>query len=261
MLLQPHNLVPQLTTCCRYPNLSLNLPRSRFRTCARAYSRTCIRTRNRTRIRTCIRTCTHLRTCPTTPRRALDARLRTTRRVITHHHFPLMTKQSATSSAEKSKNELAIWSRRPTDPSAAPAIIISPRARPPPRVIDDALNLPTPPLTPIQVAVNIPEDPDRDKGTETPDEPPTVQTQTLDSSSPVTETTAATPSVHDTTTPASPISSRTSISNTSPSEVKSPSTPSTAVPAEYLPWLNLRKMKLRKSRSHLLPLRFLLLLL
>jgi ubiquitin carboxyl-terminal hydrolase 10 len=141
-----------------------------------------------------------------------------------------MTRKPATLSVEKAKNEVAIWSRRPKDPSAAPAIIISPLARPPPCVIDDALDLPTPPLTPIQTAASIPEDPDRDKGPETPDELPTVQTQTLDPSSPVTETTAATPSVH-TTTPASPISSRTSISNTSPSEVKSLSTPSTAVPA------------------------------
>ena len=145
---------------------------------------------------------------------------------------PLVTKQSAASSVEKSKNEFAIWSRRPTDPSVAPAIIISPRARPPPQVIDDALNLPTPPLTPVQVAVNIPEDPDRDKVMETSDEPPPAQTQMADSPSPATETTTATPSVHDITTPASPISSHTSISNTSPTDVKSPSTPSTTVPVE-----------------------------
>ena len=145
---------------------------------------------------------------------------------------PLVKKQPTSSSVEKSKNELAIWSRRPTDPSAAPAIIISSRARPPPHVVDDALNLPTPPLTPIQTSINIPEDPDRDKEVETSNEPPTAQARTSDYSSPVTETTAATPSVHDTTTPTSPISSHTSISNISPSEVKSPSTPSTAVPAE-----------------------------
>ena len=82
------------------------------------------------------------------------------------------------------------------------------------------------------MSVDIPEDPDRDKGVEISGEPPTAQMQTSDSSSPVTESTAATPSAHDTTTPASPISSHTSISNISPSEVKSPSTPSTAVPAE-----------------------------
>jgi len=78
----------------------------------------------------------------------------------------------------------------------------------------------------------VPEDPDREKEPEIPDDPPIVQTQTLDSPSPVTETTTATPSVHDTTTPASPISSRTSVSNTPPSEVKPHSTPSTAAPAE-----------------------------
>ena len=143
----------------------------------------------------------------------------------------LVTKRSAASSEEKSKNQFAIWSRRPTDPSAAPAIIISPRARPPPQVVDDALNLPTPPLTPVQAAVSIPEDPDRDK-TKAFDEPLAARTQTFGSPSPVTETTTVTPSVRDTTTPASPISSRTSISNTPPPHMKSPPTPSTTVPVE-----------------------------
>ncbi|EDR03249.1 uncharacterized protein LACBIDRAFT_307470 [Laccaria bicolor S238N-H82] len=42
----------------------------------------------------------------------------------------------------------AIWSRRPQDPSLAPSIIISPRARPPPEIVERALNLRTPPPSP-----------------------------------------------------------------------------------------------------------------
>ena len=39
----------------------------------------------------------------------------------------------------------AIWSRRPEDPSHAPSIIISPRARPPPDVVQQAIDRKTPP--------------------------------------------------------------------------------------------------------------------
>ncbi|KAF9472838.1 cysteine proteinase [Pholiota conissans] len=39
----------------------------------------------------------------------------------------------------------AIWSRRPQDPSHAPSIIISPRARPPPDVVQQAFDQKTPP--------------------------------------------------------------------------------------------------------------------
>ncbi|KAF8334570.1 hypothetical protein F5887DRAFT_1256417 [Amanita rubescens] len=42
----------------------------------------------------------------------------------------------------------AIWSRRPTDPSNAPAIIISPQAHPPPDVVQQALDIRTPPPSP-----------------------------------------------------------------------------------------------------------------
>ncbi|KAF5368763.1 hypothetical protein D9615_010401 [Tricholomella constricta] len=45
--------------------------------------------------------------------------------------------------------EWAIWSRRPQDPAHAPGIIISPNAKPPPNVVEQALELPTPPLTPV----------------------------------------------------------------------------------------------------------------
>ncbi|KAF8343383.1 hypothetical protein F5887DRAFT_1159792 [Amanita rubescens] len=48
----------------------------------------------------------------------------------------------------KLKSSWAIWSRRPTDPSNAPAIIISPQAHPPPDVIQQALDIRTPPPSP-----------------------------------------------------------------------------------------------------------------
>ncbi|KAH0583414.1 hypothetical protein H2248_009043 [Termitomyces sp. 'cryptogamus'] len=45
--------------------------------------------------------------------------------------------------------EWAVWSRRPQDPTQAPGIIISPGAMPPPYVVQHALELPTPPMTPV----------------------------------------------------------------------------------------------------------------
>ncbi|KJA24204.1 hypothetical protein HYPSUDRAFT_65703 [Hypholoma sublateritium FD-334 SS-4] len=54
----------------------------------------------------------------------------------------------------------AIWSRRPQDPSQAPGIIISPKARPPPDVVQQALDLKTPPpslpTSPILIAKLLP---------------------------------------------------------------------------------------------------------
>ena len=54
----------------------------------------------------------------------------------------------------------AIWSRRPQDPSHAPGIIISPRARPPPDVVQQAIDLKTPPQSrpssPIQSPITLP---------------------------------------------------------------------------------------------------------
>lgn len=46
----------------------------------------------------------------------------------------------------------AIWSRRPRDPSQAPSIIISPKARPPSDIVQQALDLQTPPLSPSPVS-------------------------------------------------------------------------------------------------------------
>ncbi|KAF8634512.1 hypothetical protein AX15_000845 [Amanita polypyramis BW_CC] len=54
-------------------------------------------------------------------------------------------------SEPKPKAIWAIWSRRPTDPSQAPGIIISPCARPPPNVVQQALDVGTPPPSPVLV--------------------------------------------------------------------------------------------------------------
>ncbi|PFH48346.1 hypothetical protein AMATHDRAFT_65707 [Amanita thiersii Skay4041] len=43
----------------------------------------------------------------------------------------------------------AIWSRRPTDPSHAPGVIISPNARPPRNIVQQAIDLRTPPHSPL----------------------------------------------------------------------------------------------------------------
>ncbi|KAG9318931.1 cysteine proteinase [Chiua virens] len=109
--------------------------------------------------------------------------------------------------------EYVIWSRRPSNPSVAPGIIISPRARPPDDVIQKALVLPSPPPSPPPTEVI----PDR-TSTPTPDH--------IDAPSADTETTPATSSVPDTSIPVSPISSNTSLSATdSPAEIKSAELP------------------------------------
>ncbi|GLB34550.1 hypothetical protein LshimejAT787_0201150 [Lyophyllum shimeji] len=46
------------------------------------------------------------------------------------------------------RGEWAIWSRHPRDPAHAPSIIISPDAKPPREIVQQALDLPTPQPTP-----------------------------------------------------------------------------------------------------------------
>ncbi|KDQ50100.1 hypothetical protein JAAARDRAFT_211925 [Jaapia argillacea MUCL 33604] len=110
----------------------------------------------------------------------------------------------------------AIWSKRPTNPSLAPGIIISPRARPPQAVRRNAIELPTPPASPIlpstvpltlgggkveeehimQAIDQVAHPPIRDVS------PPHLEN----------ETTPATSTAPDTPMPGSPLSSTTSIS-------------------------------------------------
>ncbi|KAF9447579.1 cysteine proteinase [Macrolepiota fuliginosa MF-IS2] len=51
---------------------------------------------------------------------------------------------------------IAIWSRRPEDPSKAPGIIISPRARPPSDIVKQALDVRTPPPSPKSIFASLP---------------------------------------------------------------------------------------------------------
>jgi len=63
-------------------------------------------------------------------------------------HMSEMPGHLSTTSATKPVAQWAIWSRRPQDPSQAPSIIISPKARPPPDVVQQALDVQTPPPSP-----------------------------------------------------------------------------------------------------------------
>ncbi|OBZ65722.1 Ubiquitin carboxyl-terminal hydrolase 10 [Grifola frondosa] len=101
-----------------------------------------------------------------------------------------------------------IWSRRPGDPSRAPGIIISPRAFPPEDVIQKALELPSPPVSPKPEVLEL----------------PLLQASALEDVHSVTgsparagvpsssATEATTCSTTDTPVPGSPLSSTTSIS-------------------------------------------------
>ncbi|KAG1782392.1 hypothetical protein EV702DRAFT_1064079 [Suillus placidus] len=65
-----------------------------------------------------------------------------------------------------------IWSKRPTDPSTAPGIIISPLAHPPPDVIQYALDIPTPPPSPTPVVIDLSAPTVPSDGTESNTTPP-----------------------------------------------------------------------------------------
>ncbi|KAG8217951.1 hypothetical protein J3R82DRAFT_6122 [Butyriboletus roseoflavus] len=86
--------------------------------------------------------------------------------------------------------EYVIWSHRPSNPSTAPGIIISPRARPPDDVIQKALALPSPPPSPLPTETPPPRS--------TPKRPPQH------------------PHAPDTSVPTSPISTNTSLSAADP---------------------------------------------
>ncbi|CAK5278168.1 unnamed protein product, partial [Mycena citricolor] len=65
-----------------------------------------------------------------------------------------LTPSSNSTSARPSRaGGWAIWSRRPLNPAHAPGIIISPRARPPPDIVESALDERTPPASPVILPV------------------------------------------------------------------------------------------------------------
>ncbi|KAG2052780.1 cysteine proteinase [Suillus hirtellus] len=89
-----------------------------------------------------------------------------------------------------------IWSKRPTDPSTAPGIIISPLAHPPRDVIQYALDIPTPPPSPTPVIIDL--------------SAPTVPSDLPDSTE--SNTTPPLSTAFDTPVPGSPDSTNTSLS-------------------------------------------------
>ncbi|KAJ7465978.1 hypothetical protein FB451DRAFT_1138093 [Mycena latifolia] len=110
----------------------------------------------------------------------------------------------------------AIWSRRPMDPTHAPGIIISPRARPPPDVVEHALDARTPPPSPI-LAPQVPEqevevEVEVEVQAEVEVEAEVTETETEPPSSGASTTDMRTPTTTTTTIPSSPVSSATSIS-------------------------------------------------
>jgi ubiquitin carboxyl-terminal hydrolase 10 len=132
----------------------------------------------------------------------------------------------------------AIWSRRPTNPSLAPGIIISPRSRPPQDVLEKALRVSTPPESPKPAVVDLPATPpcviavippDLLPTQATPDEPQKLASdpaesprndlpETVSSTETEVSTVSDTPPV-----PTSPLSSSTSVSaaDTAHSQAKS----------------------------------------
>ncbi|KAI0247916.1 hypothetical protein BJV78DRAFT_1285139 [Lactifluus subvellereus] len=145
--------------------------------------------------------------------------------------------QSTSSDARPQVGGWAIWSRRPSNPSLAPGIIISPRSRPPPDVLEKALRLSTPPESPDPVvtvplatppSITVATDPPVTQVVQ-PEEPPKLASdsaesppndylpETVSSSETEVSTVSDTPPV-----PASPVSSRTSVSaaGTAHSQIK-----------------------------------------
>ncbi|KAH6903059.1 hypothetical protein BKA70DRAFT_1387774 [Coprinopsis sp. MPI-PUGE-AT-0042] len=99
---------------------------------------------------------------------------------------------------------LAIWSRRPHDPSSAPAIIISPQAQPPQNVVEQAIDDRTPPPSPTPEPRRLPRR--RKQPAANEKAVTTAKEESLPSSSAVTEVT------DESTVPVSPVSSSTSVS-------------------------------------------------
>ncbi|THH20875.1 hypothetical protein EW146_g530, partial [Bondarzewia mesenterica] len=124
---------------------------------------------------------------------------------------------SSTSNAKPSFGGWVIWSRRPSDPARAPGIIISPRACPTQDVIEKALLLSTPPVSPSPSAPPSPKvlpailtaPVSVHTGTEV--SPDQIERPDVPSSS-ATETTPACSTAPDTPMPGSPVSTNTSIS-------------------------------------------------
>ncbi|KAJ7578547.1 hypothetical protein C8J56DRAFT_797456 [Mycena floridula] len=125
---------------------------------------------------------------------------------------------TSSTSLPSSKAIWVIWSRRPQDPSLAPAIIFAPSSKPPPNIVAQALDLPIPPA-PVSFAL-VEEQQSSSEWSQS--------NSTVPSSS-VTENTD-TPTI-----PGSPVSSNTSASLETPAQDKETSLP---IPEESAPDLS-----------------------
>jgi ubiquitin carboxyl-terminal hydrolase 10 len=111
----------------------------------------------------------------------------------------------------------AIWSRRPHDPTHAPGIIISPRARPPPQVVEKAIDQRTPPPSPPSTPKAEKQNRRVQRKAPSDDSSSTAMSSVFGMVSSITtteatETTPATSTAPDTPVVGSPISSHTSVS-------------------------------------------------
>ncbi|KAF9462678.1 hypothetical protein BDZ94DRAFT_700826 [Collybia nuda] len=123
----------------------------------------------------------------------------------------------------------AIWSRRPHDPSHAPGIIISPRARPPPDVVHNALELRTPPPSPPMSIKELPTEDIGAAGPEDDSTSPTIagkRTSTAPMATPLTDSVDLIPSQTASTTQGPvPSSSTTEATDTDRDTPTLPSSP------------------------------------
>ncbi|KAE9402409.1 cysteine proteinase [Gymnopus androsaceus JB14] len=135
----------------------------------------------------------------------------------------------------------AVWSRRPTDPNLAPGLVFSSRTRPPDHIMNEALDVRTPPASPVVESASLPVSvPEMEAIQEQADTPlveehvpvpiPVSDPSSASASAEETSTTATeTPS---TTLPGSPASSTTSISASGNAAVsKDVPSESSAIPA------------------------------
>ncbi|KZT23995.1 cysteine proteinase [Neolentinus lepideus HHB14362 ss-1] len=130
---------------------------------------------------------------------------------------------SPTRSLSPTTGRWAVWSRRPKNPSHAPAIIFASRSRPPPEVLDSALEERTPPPSPVLAKASLPlPGPGEAAAATQPNTPETERVSPqpeVPSSATATETTPAT-----STAPGSPFSTTTSISQNARVTTPSPKT-------------------------------------
>ncbi|PCH37812.1 cysteine proteinase [Wolfiporia cocos MD-104 SS10] len=121
------------------------------------------------------------------------------------------------SSSMTQSHEYVVWSRRPTDPTNAPGLIIATGAFPPEDFVHRALDLPTPPASPkapkAELKVEFVQEPTEISADLLSHDSATVSPETAQPlSSSTTETTTASTTPGDTPVPGSPASSRTSVS-------------------------------------------------